>query len=449
MKKVILYLAAIALAVSAFVSSTPRAAQSAAGNAGFELGSRVQLQANTNELRIAVTPKGYDDIGSILSSMGWKFTEIMPSDLRNYDLLAQFDVIFINCSSDNSTYSSDLGPEGDPTIANLERFVREGGTLYASDHAFVYIDEAFPGYLQYHNDPDFPYETPTGEQSVIADIRDSGLASFMNSPTVEIRFDLPEWVPIQSVSDGVTVYLAGDFTRGDGTRVNDKPLAASFAYGKGRVVYTAYHNEAQTTEEEKKLLAYLVFVTTTGKLSAALQESMTASGHDTQVELLGAISAGATSPRYTFVNQSIIDLAVGLNWQEGTLRLSVFKPDGSLSAQQEGPPPLIIVSPNAEAGAWSYQVDAIDVPYDNYPYVVQLSVPAIVVAAPSATPEKPVGIVQATPSATPDNPADTASAPGKKSTTIYIIVGGILCLVLVFAVVLIGVVVFFAKRRRA
>ncbi len=445
MKIFILYLATIASTMAGLVMS-PSGPTGFPGIKSVESVSHVQLQDNTNELKIAVTPPEFDDMGLILDSMDWKFTEIMSSELANYDRLAQFDVIFINCSKDVGLYSNFPEFGRDAILANLERFVREGGTLYASDWAFEYIDKAFPGYIHY-----YPEDPLVGRaQSVTADIVDSGLANFFNSPTVEILFNMDSWVPIESVEDSVKVYMSADILLTNGTIADEKPLVASFAYGEGRVVYTAYHNEGQTTEDGTRLMNYLVFVTTTEELSAALQENMTASGYATQQELLGSINTGDTSTRYTFINPSITDLAVGLNWQEGTLGLSVFKPDGSLYAQQDGSPPLIMVIPNAEAGDWSYQLDAIEVPHENYPYVVQLSVPAIVAATPSATPESPAGIVQVTPSVIPDNSAEADHAPGNKGRLIFIVGSCILCLLaLLFAGLLIGVVVMVIKRRNA
>jgi hypothetical protein len=435
MKKILICLAALAWAVTGAFSSTPWAIQST-GNGIVESGPHLQpTQSNTNELRIAVTPPGCDDIGSVLKSMGWKYAEIQVSKLSDYNYLSQFDVIFINCS--NTAYEVTDG-----VVGSLGNFLTGGGTLYASDLAYGYIQKTFSASYISFFDP--PQSGAPG--SVNAKIVDPGLASFLNSPTIEIQFNAPSWAPVQSVPDAAIVYLAGDFKLLDGSRFTNRPLAVSFAYGEGSVVYTAYHNEGQATEQEMKLINYLVFVTATRKLSAALQDSIlvTSSGLFAQQELLGSINAGATTPRHTFSNPANTDLVVGLNWQEGTLKLSVVKPDGSLSTQQEGPPPLVIVIPNAEAGDWSYQVDAIDVPHDDSPYVVQINVPAVVPSTQAATLENPAGSVQATPAT-----AVNDNAQGSKSPVLYIVVGGVLCLALLFAVVLIGVVIIVKKRRSA
>jgi hypothetical protein len=335
---------------------------------GFTAGASdlvpTRLQDEPGELRIAVTPLGFDDIGSLLDLMGWAYTEIKLEDLADADLLAQFDVVFVNCSADISSYS-------DTAAASLEEYVSAGGTLYASDWAYLLIETSFPGYITFYEGA-FVGDS----QNIQADIVDPGLVSYMSSNTIEIEFYLPSWVPIQSVTDQVRVYLAGDYTINEDPSLEvDHPLTVSFAYGEGRVVYTAFHNEGQPSEEEMKLLEYLVYISATEQLSEALQEQLTVLGYTTREELLGVISTGETSTRYALPNPSMNDLAVSLNWGQGTLRLSVFRPDGSLFAQQEGPPPLVVEIPNAEVGEWSYQVEALSVPTDNYPYVIQVGAP--------------------------------------------------------------------------
>ena len=437
MNKTVLIVAAMALVVTGFLPNAAKAVQ-AAGNAA----SPIRLQ-NT-ELKIAVTPPQFDDIGSVLTNMGWNYTEINSGDLKDASLLSQFDVIFINCSYEATAYGGnpDLGSE--EAAASLEQFVREGGTLYASDFAYIYIHNAFPGYIDFYDDPFGTGSSSADEyvsgpvQTLTADILDAGMAGFLNNPTVELVFNAVSWVIIQSVPETVNVYAAGDITQYDGSILEDNPLSASFAYGEGRVVFTSYHNEAQASEEEKKALEYLVFVTSTKELSADLQEGMTATGHGSQQELLGAINAGDSSALYPFGIPSNTDLAIGLNWQAGTLKLSVFKPDGSLAAQEEGPAPLIIQIPGAEAGEWSYQVEALGVPYDNYPYVVQISVPAFIAPTESPTAE----VAQAAPSAqaVADNPADSSDAQAGSSPVLYVVIG---------VAVLAGVAVFVMRKRKA
>jgi hypothetical protein len=420
MKNALAVLAAIAWVYTGLFSSTIKV-QDGAGVSGFQPDPTPTPQAQLAGQKIGVTETGYDDTGPLIDSIGWTYTEIQNAQLSDYELIKQFDVIFINCSELADTYA-----EGAST--SLEQFVREGGTLYSSDWAFVYIDKAFPGYIEFFEDP----FSGAGSQAVTADIIDPGLRQYLKSSTLNIQFELDYWVPIENVSDAVRVYVSGDFDTYNGVKITDKPLSVSFSYGEGRVLYTAYHNEPQAVEvtpEQKELLNYLVLVSTTEELSAGLHDSLTAQGYTVQEEILHTIGPGETSARYTIANETISNLAIGLNWKEGALRLSVFKPDGSLYVQEDGTPQLIVEVPNAEAGNWSYEVYGQDVPYGNYPYVVQLGTAEVVEVATVEPPAEDTG-------------------PLDQRAILFLVVGCVLCSIVLIVIALV-VVFFVLKKRRA
>jgi hypothetical protein len=414
------------LAILAWAAALPFAAERVAS--GERAPSAVRLQGDSNGLRIAVTPPEFDDVGSILTSMGWDFTEIQFEDLQDYDTLSQFDVIFITCSEAAQNYSNYPEYHSDENIANLERFVREGGTLYVSDYAYWFIDYGFPGYVSYSDGDQYGRF-----QTVAADVVDPGLASALDSQAVPITFDLDRWISIESVSDDVHVYLSGDYAVMDGDPASDKPITVSFPYGDGRVVYTAFHNRQQATVVEEQLLTYLVLVTTTEELSARLQDALAGSDNVMQQEILGSISAGETSRRYTFTNPSTSNLAIGLNWPAGTLELTVYLPDGSVYAQLPGPPPTVIDITAPEAGDWTVEVTGTEVPYRNMAFTLQFWTSGQ--AGPAPTPGS--GVLS-----TPEG--GSAARP----TTMYLGIGAGLCLCGLLAAALIVGAVILVKRRR-
>lgn len=398
------------------------------------------LQDDRGQLRIAVTEPAYDDIGSILDSMGWTYTELTMADLANASILGQYDVVFINCAY---AFTYDGASYADASASTLEQYVRDGGAVYASDWAYEFIDRSFPGYIQYYT---LAGATVGEAQVVQADIVNPGLASYLAATTIEINFDMPSWVPIQSVTDDVRIYLAGDysFNTPSLTAADDDPLTVSFAYGDGRVVYTAFHSEGQDSEDEARLLEYVVYISATEGLSSSLRDLLAGSGYATREEILGAIDMGQTSPRYALANPTETDLFIGLNWQMGTMRLSVFRPDGSLFDQQEGASPLALEIADAGAGEWSYQADALDVPLDNTPYLIQIGIPEAAPPTPTSSPQtQPVPTPSTDTSTVPSNGSDRSPALPSFS------LGVGLCLCALLTVGLAAGAVILLKRRRA
>jgi hypothetical protein len=84
----------------------------------------------------------------------------------------------------------------------------------------------------------------------------------------------------------------------------------------------------------------------------------------------GSLDNGASSESIPYIASEGVPFAVGLRWTGSVFRLSVYRPDGSLYEEGESDsPPLIIQIPDPEAGEWTFKVTAIDVPYNDYPYV--------------------------------------------------------------------------------
>ncbi len=317
---------------------------------------------------LAVTPAGYDDIGAVLSrpELGYSWTQIQLADLANYTLLSQYDAVFINCSS-----SVQSTPQ---IVSALKQYVQNGGSVYASDWAYIYVSNTFPGYIGFRSAPRIGYG-----QYVNATIVDPGLASYLepSSPpsSITLNYNLSNWAVIDDVSSNTKVHLRGSYNTSSGQMAN-KPLAVSFSpypTSTGRVIYTTFHNEAQQSALEKKLLEYLVLIPSTSQLAAQAEQVVTSNGLYVKQTNINTINPGATSPLFTYNVAVTTKLILVSNWGGSTLRLSVFQPDGTLYSQVEsGAPPAAIAISNAQPGAWKYQVSGISVPYANYPYVVAI-----------------------------------------------------------------------------
>lgn len=203
------------------------------------------FSVNTGNDSYGVTPEYWDNIGEILTDMGKSFTVIEDAKLVTYDNIKNFNVLFLNCSPYSETYA-------DSAKEALKTFVEKGGTIYASDWAWLYIDKAFSGKINFGDEPRI------GDNQVVkGTIVDKGLANALKSDTLDINYNLGSWVVIDSVSEGTKVHITGDVNTYEGLKKN-KPLLVSFPEGKGKVVYTTFHNEAQVTGKVEEVLKYFV-----------------------------------------------------------------------------------------------------------------------------------------------------------------------------------------------
>jgi len=294
--------------------------------------------------RIAVTPTGYDDIGAVIRQLEYPFKQVQESLLYDAAKLSEFDVLFINCSS------SCRGHAGKASKA-LEKYVADGGTIYASDHASDYIAVAFSETVRFAG--------RHGKKGKITGrIVDKGLSMLMGE-RIQLTFDMGSWEQIAGAGKDVHIYVehAG------------KPILVSFQYGKGQVIYTCFHNHAQATEQEAELLRYLVIKPLMAQAAAELTDFAWGEKEELQ-ETVGTVTSGETSPWYEYDFTDGGDLAAMLNWKgDARLRLEVQGPDGSWQEDGDSPPIAINVS-SARAGRWRYRVVGRGVPVKNFPFVV-------------------------------------------------------------------------------
>ncbi len=207
-----------------------------------------------------------------------------------------------------------------------------------------------------------------------AAVTDQGLRNFMGRDEVLIYYDLGGWVPIKSISQNVTGYLTG-IEPTDVEYIYNKPLAAGFSYGNGRVIYTTFHNrpaseEGVVTEDAQKFLEYMIIIPATTELSNNLKNETSGKGYDTDaMEAAGMVNQGGVSTMTYTNNNEGADLVFGLNWGGSELKLDVYDPDNNLVASTQSiTRPLTVEVEEAAAGDWSYTVTGVSVPHDNYPF---------------------------------------------------------------------------------
>lgn len=303
--------------------------------------------------RFKVTPKGFDDIGAVLTSMGegFEFEEVSWTDLRNSESLEKCEVLFINCgplTCDEEELSA--------AAPHIDRFIRSGGSVYASDWAGMFIQMAFPGVLE--------FDSRGQKGNFKCNIVDAGLQEILGL-RIKIHFDMGSWWRVIRHNELTRVYVEDSAHR---------PVVVGFEHGKGHVIFTSFHNEAQVSKKEKELLEYLVLRPILANAAANAAQFAHAQQCEPGKEILSSIDRGQESPPYVYQAQGGEGVLFVLGWQDsGQLKMAVRNPAGqTVFEQTSGTSPLTFEA-TAAIGVWSCVITAASVPYDNFPYVLTLA----------------------------------------------------------------------------
>lgn len=333
-------------------------------------------------LRIAIFPEEpeYDDMGKLLRELGgaYQFDPLPLDSIRTSDALADYKIAFLTCSGVPEQWLGRRSGEvrGAPgyemnkaifqeAADKLRAFVKNGGTLYASDHHFGLVAMAFPEYR------DEEVVDRGAVQTLDAEVVDEGLRDEIGA-SLPLRFDLPEWRPAAFQGKGVTVLLRSAYKNMDG-ETRTTPLLIKFKSGSGTVVFTSFHNEKQNSQVETKLLRYLVFTALTAHIADQVTSTMIRGGFSPTKSNLFSASAEAQTIARTYQLAAPATLRFDLGFQEGAARfkLRVIGPDG-VPREKEDFKAISIEVPGAAAGEWRYEVTALAVPNENFPMTLNI-----------------------------------------------------------------------------
>jgi hypothetical protein len=360
-------------------------------------------------LRLAVTPARYDDIGSVLRKMGLTVHELPLSSLTHFGVLNGVDCLFINCADEFRFL------QVRNSLAPLVRsFVVNGGVLYASDFAAPLLEDAFPDAIRFHRAKESdPESLGSGSQETItAEVVDASLRDYLLSAQVQIHFDMSGWYPVQWLTPMGRVYLQDTFLRIRGFGIPDSgahtagevvvpleqqkvvvPIVVSFLYGRGFVVYTAFHNKAQPTEIERRLIEFLAIRPLTMRLSQQVAEEINRpvevgalgerkeggllSGKRMVMrrEIVGTLSSGQNSPVYRFalVRPSPVKIVVGWEGGDGDFVVTLWQetqPQRRWQQKANAPPLILTVSEPLPPGNYCLQLTATKAPLPKTPFVI-------------------------------------------------------------------------------
>lgn len=293
-----------------------------------------------------VTPVGWDDIGAVLQQLGegYQYTPVDWDFAGELGKLRAGDVLFINCSASCSSYA--------PQAADaLQKFVSRGGVVYASDYAGHFLESAFSKYLQCDQN---------GQSGVVtASVVDPGLAE-MIGPQITLQFDMGAWWQINKTHRDVRVHLQ-----------SSHPLLVSFRYGKGYVLYTSFHNHAQPSEVEERLLRFLVFRPLLASTAENAAQQLIAKAFSPGKEMYEALDPGGPPRRFQIHLDTPSTMLCLLSWQgQARLGLRLENPQGQgVKELTSATSPIAIETYAPSAGTYTATVSALQVPYQNFPFV--------------------------------------------------------------------------------
>jgi hypothetical protein len=174
---------------------------------------------------IYVTSPGFDDIGQVLRSMNVNYEPFSGS----YDC----SFLFINCGTSDRV---------DPR--KLADFVDSGGCLYVSDLAGDRLELAFPEL--------FIFDGNGGKAGEIdALVVDRELRE-ISGRIIRIQFDMGAWKVLRHCHGHAIIRSANPGVYAD------LPVMVSVRRGRGMIFYTCFHNRAQQSAQEQRMLQLLV-----------------------------------------------------------------------------------------------------------------------------------------------------------------------------------------------
>ncbi len=316
----------------------------------FKVGTKGKRQ------RIAVTASGWDNLGSLLSKLGsgYPFEQINALQLVDPTFAAQYNVIFINCAPEPLN--------ADPRIySTLRSYVQNGGIIYASDLRYHDLAKIFPEYVVSRAGVNDLH----GDVSAI--VADEGLKRVLG-PKINLHFDL-DHCPAAFNPQKAKVYLytyQKNFLSG---KIIGVPLLTRFAFGKGQVIYTSFHNSKQLSDTETKLLMSIVFSTINTEVEIKSWEMLKGKGYTAKESKNLALSQGYSLAKQTLKHDGKGKLAFTLGFRDegAKLRLQIIAPDGKIIQHTDSSSFLLEID-DPPAGDWQYSVTAVEAPYDNFSF---------------------------------------------------------------------------------
>lgn len=161
--------------------------------------------------RVAYVNGSFDNIEDIIASLGYEAEQITFSQLSDYSIVSQYDIIFLNCGSISGNIATNT-----TVTNNLAQFVTNGGSLYASDWSVAYLIGGDTNTSSCNEIGGFISDTTLcsvnngGSGTLNASITNAALANAIGLSTLDIEYDLGSWQKIVTVDESFWEVLVRD-----------------------------------------------------------------------------------------------------------------------------------------------------------------------------------------------------------------------------------------------
>jgi hypothetical protein len=208
---------------------------------------------------MAFIPGDYDRIETIImDSLGYSAVSIFTGMLGSPTYIAQFDAIFLNCTAGSFMQS--------PMYQNLDTFVQNGGSIYASDWAVEYLTgngTPGPGGNFGRNNHDHSIVSPqascmssllggfindtslctikSGNIGMLNDITiyDTGMIAALGNDSINVYYDLGAWETVMLLDAPFVTTMERPGYPGV---IAAKADMSGYYTGGGTIIYTTFHN---------------------------------------------------------------------------------------------------------------------------------------------------------------------------------------------------------------
>jgi hypothetical protein len=215
---------------------------------------------DASRTKIAVIDGEYDKIQNILDRLKLTYTFYSQKGgkdperlLKSLSAMKKYNIIFLNCGIDESFLNS--------TVANnLRQFVKGGGSIYASDFSYDFIEVAWPNAMDWAgNDQTRNAAEKVSGATITAKVLSTLLQKRLGGRTqIPLKFDLCPCAAADAAGTGTNVLMTGDRQKNGNPK---QPLAIQFRPEPkgGNVIYTTFHNEEQSSRTIDIILRTLIF----------------------------------------------------------------------------------------------------------------------------------------------------------------------------------------------